>query len=95
MAFRDYLFVENPESLAFAASVLIFIISYMAIVRFIRQKGPALLISVAIALIVGWKLYREKFYGWEISLVLILGLVVLVIVGKIVWAFIKNIRRRY
>lgn len=95
MAFSDILVFENPEVLAFAAAVLVFIISFTAINKFIREKGAALLISVAISAIVGWKLYRERFYGWEISLALIFGLIALAIFGKILWAFIRNIRRRH
>ena len=89
----DFFRFENPETLAVAIGVLIFVVSYFVLIRFFKAKGMTLLISFIIALIVTWNLYKERFYEWETGLAIVLVIIVVVILFRIVRGFVRG--RRY
>jgi|SRR3989344_5526702 len=92
MEIPDYLLVRDPALLAFAVAIILFALAYVSLIRVIRNKGITLIISLIIALIVAWNLYRGKFYGWESVIAVLLIIVVAVILLKILWAFVKNVK---
>lgn len=91
----EYLVFEHPEALAVGVFIILFIVSNYAIVKFIRNKGIALIVSLLIAGIAAWKLYSERFYGWEGTLAFVLIAAVIVIIIKIFLSFFKGVRRGF
>ena len=89
----EYLTFEHPESLAIGVFIIIFAVANYALVKFIRNRGTSLLISFLIGLIVAWKLYTERFYGWEGTLAFVLIVIAIAIFLKIFLAFFRNFRR--
>lgn len=89
-------FFQNPESLAIAVALLIFIMSFVVLRKVTKmEKGVLLVISFVISVGVAWQLYKQRFYGWEGSLAVILVVIVIVLFVMILLAFIKFIRRNF
>jgi len=78
MAITDYLVFENPGVVALAIGVLFFIVMYTILSRFIEDRGSIMVISLVFAIISGWSLYVNNFFGWEENLIAILFIVVVV-----------------
>ena len=92
-AIFDFLTVENQGVLAIGVFIIIFAVANYALVKFIRNRGISLLISFLIGLIVAWKLYTERFYGWEGFLAFVLIVIAIAIFLKIFLAFFRSFRR--
>ena len=91
MAITDYLVFENPGVVAVAIGVLVFVVVYTVLSRFIEDRGSTMVISIVFGIIGGWSLYANNFFGWEENLIAILLIVVVVgIVLRILWAFIRG-----
>ena len=75
MGFLDsFYLVENPEVLAVALGVLAFVLVFAGLTK-LRPDGPKgafLIASVAIGGLVWWALYKERFYGGENLLAILL-----------------------
>ena len=91
----EYLVFEHPEALAAGVFIILFVVSHYVIVKFIRNKGIALIVSFLIAGIAAWKLYSERFYGWEGTLAFVLIVAVIVIIIKIFFSFFKGARKGF
>ena len=89
----EYLRFENPESLAIGVFIALFTISFMVLIKPFKQRGITLIISLAISAIASWYLYKERFYGFEDSLAIILFIVVIAVFLKILWPFVKNLKK--
>jgi len=86
---------ENPEVLAIGIFIVSFIVSFRMIFYILKNKGPALIAALAISLLSAWKLYQERYYGWEGTLAILLIVIIVIIIGRIFWAFIRNARRSF
>lgn len=88
MSYHYYL-IEHPEGLAAGVFLIIFTIAYTLILQLFKDRGTSAVIAIVISTISAWGLYRERFYGWELSLGTIFVLIVLVL-G--VWLIIRMFR---
>ena len=97
MGFLDsFYLVENPEVLAVALGVLAFVIVFAVLTK-LRPTGPRgvyFIASFAIGGLVWWTLYKERFYGGENLLAILLYIFVGAVVLAIFWSFIKSFRGR-
>lgn len=89
--------VENPEVLVIAIGVLLFVIVFSVLQKMKvfgrRGKGISILVSLIIAVMGTWYFYKEDFFGWEVSLGVVLVLVVVALFLRILWAFVKSGKR--
>ena len=95
MVVSDYLSFENQETLAIAVGVLLFIIIVYLLKKVALPRGPGILIAFAFAVMATWKLYKERFYGWEGFLAFVLVIAVLGVLLKILIAFFKNVKHTF
>jgi len=96
MALTDYLVFENPGVVAIAIGVLLFVVTYTILSRFIEDRGSTMVISIVLGIIGGWSLYTNNFFGWEENLIAILFIIVVVgIVLRILWAFVRGTGRHF
>lgn len=95
MDISEYLMLQNPELLAIGVFIILFAIAFSVLIRVIHNKGITLVVSLIIALIAAWNLYKGEFYGWESVIVVLLIIAVVVIFLKILWAFVKNIKTTF
>jgi len=97
MALTDYLVFENPGVVAIAIGVLVFVVVYTVLSRFIQDRGSTMIISLVLGLIGGWSLYVNNFFGGEEeNLIAILFIIVVVgIVLRILWRFIRGTSHRF
>ena len=86
----EYLQLENPENLAFGVFIILCVISFYVFSKFMRNKGTAFVIALAISGLASWQLYRERFYGWEETLVFVLILAVIALFLRILWSFVRS-----
>ena len=94
MAFYDRTyFFENPEILAIVLGILVFVLAFYVLRRFMDNRGAVMVISLVIGLITGWALYQNEFYGFESALVILIYVAVIGLFLKIAWAFLKGARR--
>ncbi len=88
----EYLY-ENPEVFVLAIGALILIIIYSILSKRFG-KGTSFMIGLAIAGIASWSLWRNDFYGYEITFVyLMYAMIALVILKAFIWPFIKSFKR--
>ncbi len=90
MAF-EYLSLENPEVLAVAVGVILFVISFYVLSRSISRRGHAFVIGFVISALAAWQLYREHFYGLEGMLIIAIYFAVVAVFVRILWAFVKHL----
>ncbi len=91
-------FFQNPEVLAVAVAFLVFMMVFYILSRkrlFGSNKGVAIVISLILAAVAGRELYTNEFYGYEVNLVILIYVAVLLVVLRIVWAFVRNIRSNF
>lgn len=89
MALADFIAFENPFFITFIVGLLIFLVISQVIMRFMRDRGIAMVIAIVLAMLATWKIYSEGFYGLEIA-VIIIGLAILVLLIKIAIPFVKR-----
>lgn len=92
---EEYSLVENPEVLAIAVGVLIFVILFEALTKIERDRMTSIVVSLISGLIAGWWLYKERFYNWENALAILIYLAIAGIFLRIIWAFVRNIKRNF
>ncbi|HLC31340.1 MAG TPA: hypothetical protein VJK51_01610 [Candidatus Nanoarchaeia archaeon] len=86
-------FEQDPVFLAVIIFVLVFVILFSILTKSMKNKGIALLISFSAAGLAGWQLYQHRFYELEQPLIWIIGIVVVILFLKILWAFVRGLRR--
>ena len=86
---------ENLEGLAIVVGVLLFVIAYSVIGGFMKERGVSIIISLIIALISSYGLYKRRFYEWEGSLAIILVIVIIFIFVKLFLPIWRNLRLSY
>ncbi len=98
MAFEDLTFSENPGGLAIGIGLITFVvINYLFAKIFRGTKGLSLIVSFIVTIFVVWQLYINEFYGWELSL----GVLMYILIGGIILKFMiiplfrtfKNMRK--
>jgi len=90
----NYYLFENLEVLVSAIGVLLFVVIFSVFSRIVPNKGISIIVSFAISAIAARYLYLNGFFGGQVTIAILLYLVVAVILLKIMWAFVKGIRRR-
>ena len=85
----EYLVFENPESFAIMLGILILVIVFYVLSRFNMNRASSLLIAIVLSLIVTWTLYRNRFYGWEATLAILIYILVAIIILRILWGFVR------
>ena len=93
MVFHEYISSDNPTGLIIGIVVILFAISYYALVKMIRNTGLALIASIAISGIATWSLYKNDFYGWQDIIVFFIYIVVFIIFIKLIWSFFKYLKK--
>lgn len=97
MSFHYSEYFQNPEVLPIAAAVLVFVMAFEVLKRpFKENKGVAILIAIALALLAAYYLFDESRYIEYIwTLPWIFGLLVLGVVIKILIPFFKFGRKQF
>jgi len=88
LSISEFLQFENPEVLAIAIGVLLFIFTYSVLINRLN-KGVSLIIGLVVGLLAGWYLYQQRFFEWEYSLAVLLIIVVGAVVFKIARGFFR------
>ena len=86
MSFTDWLAFQNPEVVAIALGVLVFVIVFSMMKRFM-DRGPALITGVAMGAMAAYYLYRDSYIIGKNMLAIAVILAVLVILFVISRAF--------
>ena len=95
MALTDLIQFENPEVIAIAIGLLVFVLAFNAL-KGKMDKGVSVVIGIVLGFLSGYYLYRQGFYGYESSVIgILLLIVVIVIIGKIVLGFGKGAKRSF
>ncbi len=85
----ELFYFENPESLAIGVFIVLFALSFLILNRFLaNNKGVSLIVALTISLIASWRLYNERFYGWESLLGFVIIIFVILFFLRIIWRFI-------
>jgi len=95
MTITDYLTFQNQFGLLVGIAILVFIFSFLALSRAFKRAGKAvpLVISLTLTAFVSWRLYVERFYGYEETLAVILYIVVAIIFIRLLLSFARRKRR--
>lgn len=88
-------FFQNPESLIIGVFIILLVISYTILIRFFRERGIAMIVSILIALISSYGLYKKDFHEWEGSLAAILVLVIIFIFIRLFSPLLRNVKLSY
>lgn len=85
----EFFYFENPESLAIGVFIVLFALTFSILNKFlVDNKGVNLIVALAISLIASWRLYNERFYGWETLLGFVIIVFVILFFLRIIWRFI-------
>ena len=95
MNIMDYLTFQNPEVLAMCLGAILFIISFLVIQKFMRNKLISMIISIIVGLLAGWNLYNNRFYDLERPLAFCLILAMIGVLVKLIFSFVKRSKRGY
>ena len=86
---KSYLSFQNPEGLAIGVFIILFVISYSILSKFLKEKGINLIISFMISLIAARQLYKNRFFEWEASLAVMIIVIIAFILFKVFSSFFK------
>ena len=87
--FKKYLSFQNQESLAIGVFIILFVISYSLLLRFMKERGISLILSFVISLIAARQLYNNRFFEWEASLAVTIIALIAVVLFKAFSSFFK------
>jgi len=97
MVFADYLLFENPNVLVFVVGVLLFVFLSYVMKKFFRNenKGVAIIVAFVVSIIASWRLYIERFYGWEGTLIVVIYVLFGALILKMLWGFMRGSKRYF
>ena len=78
--------------MAIGVFIILFAVVFYVISKFLNNSGASLVISLAISAMASWKLYNERFYGWEASLSSSTLVVVIALFIIMIWAFLRFVK---
>lgn len=87
----SWLEFQNPEVVAIAFGVLVFILVHSVMLRVTKNFGPSIIVGAVIGLFTSWKIYTENYLG-ESAFVILLILAALAVIVRIFFPFFKKFR---
>ncbi len=86
----EYFVFQSAEGLAAGVFLVLFAAAYSVLIKFMKSKMPVFMISLIIAGIAAWQLYKERYYGWESLLAFLMIVFAIIIFVKIILSFFRG-----